>query len=197
MDLDPQQSKSAAQVSSGSLLIPATASMQATEGPSTSTVPAAVADPALAALTHPCCQQSLGWYPRTFLILQCPLPCAYGQSILTYLLTLPGKQSCMCMPTLQQSSASIPQQTAFACQSRCTSSWSQQLEQSLVMHRSIYCIAQTHSQTAQEQIPPQTALWQTAPPCAPHQQQQLWQPPDGQAGSTNQPQSARKYPCSC
>ncbi len=49
MDLDPQQSKSAAQVSSGSLLTPAKAFMQATDSPSTSAVPAAVADPALAA----------------------------------------------------------------------------------------------------------------------------------------------------
>ena len=47
--LHPQQSKSAAQVSSGSLLTPAAASMQSTEGPSTPAVPAAVADPALAA----------------------------------------------------------------------------------------------------------------------------------------------------
>jgi len=47
LDLDPQQSKSAAQVSS--LLTPAAASMQATDGPSTSAVPATVADPALAA----------------------------------------------------------------------------------------------------------------------------------------------------
>jgi len=36
IDLDPQQFKSAAQVSSGSLLSPAAASMQATDGPSTS-----------------------------------------------------------------------------------------------------------------------------------------------------------------
>ncbi len=52
MDLDPQQSKSVAQVSCGSLLSPAAAaaaSMQATDGSSTSAVPAAVADPALAA----------------------------------------------------------------------------------------------------------------------------------------------------
>ena len=48
MDLDPQ-SKSVAQVSSGSLLPPAAASMEATDGPSTSDVPAAVADPTLAA----------------------------------------------------------------------------------------------------------------------------------------------------
>jgi len=49
MDLDPQQSKSVAQVSSGSLLPPAAASMEATDGPSTSAVPLAVADPTLAA----------------------------------------------------------------------------------------------------------------------------------------------------
>ena len=47
--LHPQQSKSAAQVSSGSLLTPSAASMQATESPSTLAVPAAVADPAVAA----------------------------------------------------------------------------------------------------------------------------------------------------
>ena len=33
--------------------------------------------------------------------------------MLTYLSTLPGKQSSMCMPTLHQSSASIPQQIAL------------------------------------------------------------------------------------
>ena len=48
MDLDPQQ-RVAAQVSSGSLLTPATAPMQATDGPSTSAVPTLAADPALAA----------------------------------------------------------------------------------------------------------------------------------------------------
>jgi len=41
MDLDLQQSKYAAQVSSGSLLTLAAASMQATDSPSTSAVPAA------------------------------------------------------------------------------------------------------------------------------------------------------------
>ncbi|DBA66565.1 TPA: hypothetical protein ACH3X2_002281 [Trebouxia sp. C0005] len=48
MDLDPQQSKSAAQFSPGSLPTPVAVSMQATNGPSTSAVPATVADPALA-----------------------------------------------------------------------------------------------------------------------------------------------------
>ena len=62
---------------------------------------------------HPCCQQCLCWRPQTFLTLQCPLPCAYGRRVLTYLSTLPGKQSSMCMPTLHQSSASIPQQIAL------------------------------------------------------------------------------------
>jgi hypothetical protein len=82
-------------------------------------------------LTHPCCQQSLCWCPRTFLTLQCPLPiccplpCAYGQRMLTYLLTLPGKQFSMCMPILRQSSANIPQQIALDCPSRCRSSWLQ------------------------------------------------------------------------
>ena len=45
-------------------------------------------------------------------------------------------------------------------------------------HRSNYRVARTHSQTA--------------PPCQPHQQQRLLQPPVGQAGSTNHPQSTRK-----
>jgi len=49
IDRDPQQSKSVAQVSSGSLLPPAAASMEATDGPSTSAVPAAMADHILAA----------------------------------------------------------------------------------------------------------------------------------------------------
>ena len=49
LDLNPQQPRSAAQVSSGSLLTPAAASMQATDGPATSAVPATVADQALAA----------------------------------------------------------------------------------------------------------------------------------------------------
>ena len=48
MDLDPQ-SKSVAQVSSGSLLPPAAASIEATDGPSTSDMPSAVADPTPAA----------------------------------------------------------------------------------------------------------------------------------------------------
>ena len=100
----------------------------------------------------------------------------------------------MRMPTLHQSSASIPQQVALACPGRCRSSWSQQSEQSLVMHPSTYCVAQTNSQTAREQIKPQTTLWQTAPPCQAHQQQQLGQLPGGQAGSTNQPQSTEKCP---
>ena len=57
-----QQSKPAAQVSSGSLPTPVAASIQATDGPSTSALPAAVADLALAAWpmpadTHPRCQQ--------------------------------------------------------------------------------------------------------------------------------------------
>ena len=52
MDLDPQQ-RAAAQVSSGSLLTPATAPMQATEGPSTSAVPTLSAEPALAAEPPP------------------------------------------------------------------------------------------------------------------------------------------------
>ena len=112
--------------------------------------------------------------------------------MLTYLLTLPGKQSSTCMPNLHQSSASIPQQIALAYPSRCKSSWSQQSEQSLVMHPSTYCV----TQTAQQRIQPQTTMRQTAPPCQPHQQSQLWQPPDGQAGSTNQPQSTGKCPCS-
>ena len=47
MNLDPQLSKSAAQLSSGSLLTPAAASIQATDDPPTSAVPAA--NPALAA----------------------------------------------------------------------------------------------------------------------------------------------------
>ena len=55
-------------------------------------------------------------------------------------------------------------------------------------------MAQTHSQTAQKQIQPETTLQQTAPPCQPDQQQRLWQPPDGQAGSKNQPQSTGKCP---
>jgi len=147
MDLDPQQSKSAAQVSSGSLLTPAAASMQATDDPSTSAVPATVADPALAAGPQPADTPML---PAVPLLVPLDLPCAYGQRMLTYLLTLPRKQSSMCMPTLHQSSASIPQQIALACPSRCRSSWSQQSEQSLVMHRSTCCVAQTHSQTAQE-----------------------------------------------
>ena len=145
-------------------------------------------------MTHPCCQQCLCECPQTFLTLQCPLPCAYGRRMLTYLSALPGKQSSMCMPTLHQSSASIPQQIALACQSRCRRSWSQQSEQSLVMHRSTCCMAQTHGQTAQGQLQPRTAQWQTAPPCQPHQQRQLRQPPDGQTGSTNQPQSTGKCP---
>jgi hypothetical protein len=131
-------------------------------------------------MTHPCCQQCLCWCPQTFLTLQCPLPCAYGRKLLTYRSTLPGKQSSMCMPTLHQSSASIPQQIALACQSRCRRSWSRQSEQSLVMHRSTCCMAQTQGQTAQEQLQPRTAQWQTAPPCQAHQQRQLRQPPDGQ-----------------
>jgi len=49
MDPDPQQSKYVAQVSSSSLLTPAAASMDATDGPSTSAVSAAVADPTFAA----------------------------------------------------------------------------------------------------------------------------------------------------
>ncbi len=147
-------------------------------------------------LTHPCCRQSLCWCPQTFLTLQCLLLCAYGQRMLTHLMTLPGKQFSMCMPTLRQSSASIPQQVALACPSRCRSSWSQQSEQSLMMHPFTYCVTQTHNQTAQEQIQPQTAMWQMAPPCRAHQQQQLWQPPNGQAGSTNQPQSIESAPCS-
>jgi hypothetical protein len=64
-------------------------------------------------MTHPCCQQCLCECPQTFLTLQCPLPCAYGRRMLTYLSALPGKQSSMCMPTLHQSSASIPQQIAL------------------------------------------------------------------------------------
>jgi len=145
-------------------------------------------------LTHPCCQQCLCHCPRTSLTLQSPLPCAYGQRMLTYLWTWPGKQSSMCMPNLHQSSASIPRQIALAYPSRCRSSWSQQSEQSLVMHLSTYCVAQTHSQTAQQQVQPQTTLRQTTPPCQPQQQHRLRQPRDGQAGSTNQPQSTGKCP---
>ena len=52
MDLDPRQ-RAAAQVSSGSLLTPATAPMQPTDGPSTSAVPTLAADPALAAEPPP------------------------------------------------------------------------------------------------------------------------------------------------
>ncbi len=55
--------------------------------------------------------------------------------MLTYLLTLPGRQCLICIPTLHQSSASIPRQVALACQSRCRSSWSQRSEKSLVTHR--------------------------------------------------------------
>ncbi|KAL0019350.1 hypothetical protein WJX77_012466 [Trebouxia sp. C0004] len=87
MDLDPQQSKSAAQASSGSLLTLAEASMQAIDGPSTSDVPASVADPALAAGPPPAdtpMLPAMPWLlPQTFLTLQCPLPCAYGQRMLT------------------------------------------------------------------------------------------------------------------
>ena len=126
----------------------------------------------LRVLTHPCCLQSLCWCPGTFLTLQCPLPCAYGHRMLTYLLTLPGKQFAMCMPTLRQGSASIPRQITLACPSRCGSSWSQQSGQSLMMHPFTYCVSHTHSQTAQGQIPPRTALWQTAPPCQAHPQQE-------------------------
>jgi len=146
MDLDPQQ-RAAAQVSSGSLLTPATAPMQATDGPSTSVVPTPPLPLSLRLMAHPCCQQCLCWCPQTFLTLQCPLPCAYGRRMSTYPSTLPSKQSSMCMPTVHQSSASIPQQIALACQSRCRRSWSQQSEQSLVMHRSTCCMAQTHGQT--------------------------------------------------
>ena len=194
MDLDPQQSKSVAQVSSASLLPPAAASTEATDGPSTSAVPAAVADPILAAdlrlLKRVCCQQCLCRCPRTSLTLQSPLACAYEQRMLTYLLPLPGKQSSMSIPTLHRSSASIPQQIALAFPSRCRSSWPRQSEQSLVMRLSTCCVAQTHSQTVQ----PQTTVRQTTPPCQPQQQQRLWQPPDRQAGSTNQPQSTGKCP---
>ena len=112
--------------------------------------------------------------------------------MLTYLLTLPSKQCSMCTPILHQSSASIVKQTALACPSCCRSSWSQQSEQSLVMHPSTYCVAQMHSQTAQEQMQQQTALWKTGPLCQAHQQQQLWQPQDGHAAGTNQPQSTGK-----
>ena len=118
--------------------------------------------------------------PRTFLTLQCPLPCAYGQRMLTTLSTLPGKHLCACQLCVRAQPASL---SALACPSRCKSSWSLQSEQSLVKHRSYYRVAQTHNQTA---------LRQTAPPCQPHQQQRLLQPPVGQAGSTNQPQSTRK-----
>ncbi len=60
------------------------------------------------------------------------------------------------------------------------------------MHPSTYCVAQMHNQTAQEQMQQQTALWKTGPLCQAHQQQQLWQPQDGQAAGTNQPQSTGK-----
>ncbi len=62
------------------------------------------------------------------------------------------------------------------------------------MHLSTYCVAQTHNQTAQQQVQPQTTLRQTTPACQPQQQQRLQQPPDGQAGSTNQPPSTEKSP---
>jgi len=166
--------------------------MQTTDGPSTSAVPASEADPTLVA--GPANTPMLPAVP-----LSVPpdfpdtavssMPCAYGQKMLTYLLTLPGKQSSVCKPVLHQSSANIPQLIALAYASGCKSSWSQQSKKGLVMHRSTYCVAQTHSQTSQQQIQSQTTLWQTAPRCQPHQQQQVCQPPDGQAGSTNQPQS--------
>ena len=67
-----QQYKSAAQVSSGSLLTPAAVSMQAKDGPSTSAVPAAVADPALAAGPPPADTPMLLAVPLlVFLTLQC------------------------------------------------------------------------------------------------------------------------------
>ena len=138
-------------------------------------------------LTHPCCQQCLCWCPRTFLSLQCPVSFACGQRMLT----IPDKQSFMCMPTLHQSSASIPQQNTLACPSRCRSSRSQQPEQSLGRHRFTYCVAQTHSWTAQGQIQPQTA-----PPCQPHQRQRQWQPQDGRAGSTISRRILERAPCS-
>ena len=115
MDLDPQQSKSVAQVNSGALLPPAAACMKATDGPSTSAVPAAVADPTFAAGPTPADTPMLPVVPLSvppeYPDTAVSSAMCFGQRMLTYLLTLPGKQSSMCMPNLHQSSASIPQQT--------------------------------------------------------------------------------------
>ena len=96
----------------------------------------------------------------------------------------------MCTPTLRQSSVSIPQWITSAYQSHYKHSWSGRSAQSLVMHHSTCWVPQTHSQTAQKQLQP--AQLQIAPHSQAQQQRLLRQPPDGQAGSTHQPQSTGK-----
>ncbi len=83
----------------GCLLTLAAASVQIIDGPSTSAVPAAVADPALAAGPLPAETPMLPAVP-----LLVPPDCSWHYSVLCFVLTLPGKQSFMCMPTLHQSS---------------------------------------------------------------------------------------------
>ncbi len=125
------------------------------------------------------------------------------QRLLTYLLPLPGKQFLMCMPTLCRSSASIPQQIALACQAAAGAhGHSSQSTDDVSFHPLCGSDAQSDSSGADPALcstvadgpsSSTSALWQTAPRQG-HQQQQLWQPPDGQAGITNVSQSTRKCP---
>ncbi len=65
-----------------------------------------------------------------------------------------------------------------------------------LMMRSTCCVAQMHSQTAQEQLQSQTKLWQTAPPCQSHQQQQLWQPQTVRQAAPTSRRVLEGAPCS-
>jgi len=160
MDLDPQQ-RAAAQVSSGSLLTPATAPMQAADGPSTSAVPTLAADPALAAEPPP---DDTPMLPAVPLLVPPDFPdtavssamCLWAEDV-----DVPvdiARQAILYVHANLASELSQHPSTDCTClSSRCRRSWSQQSEQSLVMHRSTCCMAQTHGQTAQEQLQPRTA----------------------------------------
>ena len=181
MDLDPQ-SKSVAQVSSGSLLPPAAASMEVTDGPSTSDVPAAVADPTLAAGPTPADTPML---PAAPLSVTPDFPdtavssamCLWAEDV-----DIPvdiARQAVLYVHAKFASELSPHPAADCTCLSKPLQELMVTAVKAVTGDASFHLLTQTRSQTAQQRIQPQTTMGQTAPPCQPHQQSQLWQPPDG------------------
>ncbi len=167
--------------------------MQATDGPSTSAVPATVADPALAAGFMPADTPMLPAEPLL-------VPPDFPDTAVSSAMCLWAEDVDIRVDITRQAilyvhanfASELSQHPSADC--TCLSKPLQELMVTSVravtddasFHLLCSSDAQSDSSGADQAS---DSTGKTAPPCQAHQQQQLWQPPDGQAGSTNQPQS--------